>query len=313
MKWILTKVRIHQIRRQIEELGLFYSLIVLVFLCIVVFYVYVAYCQNDKSFYVFALTTLLLLMLHISRKDKEFVYQQIDHPVQNIFTEYFVYTLPFTLPSLFTSHWFYFPVSILFFYIIANIRINLKKRTMFPHLSKIISSENFEWISGLRKNYISILICLLLAIITCWIRIVPLIFLWFFITVAASFYQECESLQILFASSDSSKKMLKGKIINHSKLIVIIILPFLIVNSIFNPGMILINIAFLLVQITLLIFAILLKYTTYTPNENLKGNSILLATASLGTFIPFLLPIPIIMCFRNYGKAVRNLKFYFND
>lgn len=313
MKWIIVRVRLHQIKRQLESLGLGYTLFLLVFLCAVIFYVFLAYLQKDKGLYVFSLTILILSWFHISRNDKQFVYSQVDHPVQNTFAEYFIFMLPVTIPSLFTSHWFYFPLLILSFYVISNIKINLKQRTMFPHLSKIISPQNFEWLSGLRKNLISFLILFVLAAITSWIRILPLVFLCFIMLTVTSFYQECESLQILFASSPSPQKMLKQKIVSHTKFILIIFIPILIVNSVFNPDFILINVAFLLIQITILIFSILLKYTTYMPNENLKGNTVLLSAVTIGSLIPFFLPIPLIMCFRNYSKAIKNLNFYFND
>ncbi|MEO9022056.1 MAG: hypothetical protein ABI237_00175 [Ginsengibacter sp.] len=313
MKWILVKVRSYQIRRELESLGLLYAFILLVFLCGLVFFVYTAYHQEEKSLYVFSLTILALLWIHFSRTDQQFVYNHIGHPVQNIFAEYFIFTLPVSIPSLFTSYWFYFPLLIVSIYIIANTRISIKRKTRFPHLSKIISSQNFEWLSGLRKNLIQILILWLLAAIFCRIRILPLIFLWFIMLSVISFYQECESLQILLASSSSPKKLLKRKIINHTRFILLIFIPILIVNSIFNQDLILINIIFLLIQITTFIFAVLLKYTTYVPNKSLKGNTILLSIVSIGTLIPFLLPIPLFMCFKNYGKSVKNLKTYFND
>lgn len=313
MKWILVKVRLHQIKRQLESLGLVYALILLAFLAALIFYVYLAYLQKGKALYVFSFTILPLFLIHTSRKDKEFVYSQVDHPVQNIFTEYFILTLPITIPSIFTSHWFYFPFLILSFYVISNIKINLKQKTMFPHLSKIIPAQDFEWLSGLRKNLISFLILFALAAITCWVRILPLIFLWLIVISITSFYQECESLQILLATPGTPKKIIQRKIWNQSKYLLIILLPILVVNSIFNPGLILVNLVFLLVQFTIIVFAILLKYTTYSPNENLTGNVILVSAVTIGALIPFLLPIPLIMCFRNYGRSVKNLKSYFND
>lgn len=313
MKWKLVKVRLHQIRRQLESLGLFYAFILFAGLCGLVFVAYTSYHQEEKFLYFFGLTILALFLIHISRKDKQFIYSQVDHPVQNIFAEYFIFTLPVTLPSLFSSHRLYFLLLILSLFIIANSKVNTRQRTKFPHLSKIMAPQNFEWLSGLRKNLIPLIILCLLAAATCWVRILPLIFLWFITLSVISFYQECESLQILFASSNTPQKVLKRKILNHTKFILLIFVPILLVNSIFNPNLIIVNGLFLLIQITTFIFAILLKYATYTPNESLKGNTILLSIVALGSLIPYLLPIPVFMCFRNYGRSVNNLKHYLND
>jgi hypothetical protein len=313
MKWTLVRVRLCQARKQLNSLGMFYSLLLFSFLCFAIFYIFLAYGQKDKSLYVFSATILVFIGIHFSRSDREFVHNHIADPVQNIFSEYFIFSLPFTLPSLFTAHWFYFPSLIFSAYLIAHIKVSFKRRTLFPHLSKIIPSQNFEWLGGLRKNLTPVIILWLLAIISCRIRILPLVFLWFIVVTVTSFYQQCEPLQILYASAETPKKLVMQKIAKHTALILIIFFPVLVVNSIFNPDLLLINLIFLLVQITVLIFSILLKYTTYIPNENLKGNTILLSTVTIGALIPFLLPIPIIMCFRNYGRSVKNLNHYFND
>jgi hypothetical protein len=60
-------------------------------------------------------------------------------------------------------------------------------------------------------------------------------------------------------------------------------------------------------------FAILLKYAAYSPNDNLSQNSVLFFFGFLGSIIPFLLPLPLIMNIRNYKKAVTNLNRYFHD
>jgi hypothetical protein len=202
---------------------------------------------------------------------------------------------------------------LLLFYIISAINISLIQRTILANLSNIIPADNFEWLSGSRKHYLYLSLCLIAALITSWLKIVPLFFLWIFTFTITSFYTECEPLHILFASSENMKKLLRSKIIRHSILLIMIFAPVLIINSFFHPEMTFINIAFILVEIILLAFSILLKYTSYQPDENLNGNSILISLATIGVIIPFLLPVPLIMCFRNYRKAIKNLNRYFND
>ena len=66
-------------------------------------------------------------------------------------------------------------------------------------------------------------------------------------------------------------------------------------------------------QISLLCFAICLKYSSYKPNKNQIGNNIPLAIVSLGSALPYLLPIPTILSFAYFYKAKNNLKQYLND
>lgn len=313
MNWVLFRVRLHQAKRQLNSLGIFYALILLAFLCFAIFYILLAYREREKSLYIFVASILILAGIHFARTDKKFVYNHIARPVQNISTEYVIFSLPFILPSVFTSQWFYFPIWVLTCFLIAYIKAGFQQRTRFPHLSNFISPQNFEWLSGLRKNLVPVLLLWVLALITCRVRIFPLIFLWLIIVTATSFYQQCESLQVLFASSHTPRQLIMQKTRHATALTLIFFVPILVINGIFNPSLILVNTIFLFVQITIIVFAVLLKYTTYLPNENLKGNTILMSMVTIGALIPFLLPIPVIMCFRNYGKSIKNLKYYFDD
>ena len=198
-------------------------------------------------------------------------------------------------------------------YAIAHVKINLKQKTNLSQLSKVLLTNNFEWLSGIRKYPVQLFILCLLALATCWIKIIPLFSLWLLTSIVSSFYYECEPLQILFASEKNAKQFLIKKIKMHTLQLIIVFSPIIIINSVFNPDAILINLIFVLIQIMFLWFAILIKYSVYSPNDNLTQNTVLVNFALFGSVIPFLLPVPIIMNIRNYKKAVSNLNFYFND
>lgn len=312
MKFVLFKLRLHQLKRQVNDLGIGYVLIVLAFLAAVIVYTFLKYQTKSYAPFIAGITALIIFSIHLGRKDKTFIYRQIDEPVRNIFTEYAIFSLPFTLPALLTSHWYYFLLLIPVFFACATLRLNLKQRTILPNLSKIISSKNFEWLSGVRNNITAVSILLLLAFATSWLRIVPLIFLWLFITTLMAFYQEGESLQILYATPGSPRRILWLKIKSALKLVLFIFIPVLVVNIIFHPELLLLDTAFLIMQLTMVVFTVLFKYTTYVPNEINKGNSVLLASLSIASLVPYTFPLPLLMCIRNYGKAVKNLNYYFD-
>jgi len=79
-------------------------------------------------------------------------------------------------------------------------------------------------------------------------------------------------------------------------------MEFLVVNLLFIPA-----------QLSILYFAICLKYSGYKPNAYQSGNNIPLAIVSMGSALPYLLPIPIILSFFYFYKAENNLKKYLND
>jgi hypothetical protein len=83
--------------------------------------------------------------------------------------------------------------------------------------------------------------------------------------------------------------------------------PILAFNTFFHPGMWLVNFLFLLVQISMLVFAIAYKYSSYKPNEDAGKNNIVLSLVSAGSVFPFFLPVPTIMAIVYFPKAIKNL------
>lgn len=312
-RFALFKIRVIQIKRQLQSLGIIYALLVFSCTTFLIYFTYEGFSQPSNALKVSSVIFVPVLAIHFSRKDLIFARRHIEHPVQNIFFENVLLSLPFTITCLFTRQWFWFPILCFAFFLISLFNINFKIKTQLPWLSNIIPPSNFEWLSGVRKYSIYFFLFAILAASTCLIKIVPLFFLWLFTAVVSSFYYECEPLQVLYASAKNPHQLLGLKAKKHSMMMLYLFLPVLIINSIIHPDAILINVVFLIVQLTFLIFAIFIKYSLYSPNEDLKQNSVLLSIAFLGSIIPFLLPVQFIMCIRNYKKAIKTLNIYFND
>jgi len=212
-----------------------------------------------------------------------------------------------------TQNWYCYPLLLLALTIIPFLKFSYSQVTYFKNISSLIPHSNFEWISGFRRSFLFLIPVYFLAIVFSWFRFLPLFLLWFITVSIASFYTECEPLHILKQNSLSPRYFLRRKIFLHSKSLVLLCIPVLLVNSIFNIEYWYINVLFLPVQLSLLCFAICLKYSTYRPNINLPGNNIILSLASIGTIVPFFLPIPLILAFKYYGNAKLNLEKYLND
>jgi hypothetical protein len=146
-----------------------------------------------------------------------------------------------------------------------------------------------------------------------WFRILPLLLLWFISVTIASFYTECEPLQILREGNFSSARLLKRILISMVKYIFILQIPVLAINTIFNPEFWLLNLLFIPLQVSFLSYAVCLKYSSYEPNKNAIGNNVVLSVVSLGSIIPYFLPIPLLMAVFTFGKAKTNLNNYLND
>jgi hypothetical protein len=313
MKYVLIKIRLIQLKRETQKLGFFYTLLLIFLLAAASLYAGIYYHRAQTAVIISAAILLVVLYIHFNRKDLAFISKHVQFPAQNIYAEYMVFSLPFALPAVFSPQWFHYPLILLLLGCIAVIKVNTVQKTPLPRLGRLIRADAFEWIGGIRKKYISLILLFIIAAALCWLRIAPLIFLFLITTTILSFYMEGESLQVLYAYSSNAKKMLYKKTKTHLIMLSLLLLPVLIVNSIFNPGLVLLNIAFWFVQLTLLSFVILLKYATYLPGNQNMLNSTLIAFVSLGCVLPFILPVPVIMNFINYRKAIKKLQLYYHD
>ncbi len=308
----LINLRLIQIKRELKEAGL-RSFVILGILLYLIYYSFIVYQKSLDAFLLIGFLFLFCLSLQASRKDKFFLYNHIDNPHLEIFSEYFILTLPFTILSLFTSNWFCFPILIAFLYIIPFLKYTLKQKTYLRKISLIIPVQNFELISGFRKSFLFLIPLYILAIGFCWFRILPLFLLWLISVTIASFYSECEPLHILKEGNTSSKKFLKQKLYQNSKCVLFFYFPILFVNTIYNLDFWIVNLLFIPIQLSLLCLAICFKYSLYRPNKNIGGGNIVLSFVSLSSLVPYLLPIPFIMALDYYGKAKKNLNNYFHD
>ena len=305
-------IRLKQLQRELNGLGFY----VFIITGIIVYVTYIFFKQFEKqpnAFYLIAAITLFCIILQIYRTDKSFIYKHINRPHLQLFSEYIALTLPFCISCIFTKNWFYYPLLLALLFCVPYIKLEIKHRTIFKNLSSIFPASNFEWISGCRKNYISFITLYSLAAGFCWFRVLPLILLWLLTSVITTFHNECESIQILREDNKVPDKFLLNKLFINGIYMLIVYAPLLVINTIFNFEFLFINILFLFVQISLLSFAICLKYSAYKPNKNHNGNTIPLAIVSFSSLLPYLLPIPIIFSVVYFVKGTNNLKQYLND
>jgi len=312
MKTGLLYLRKRQIINEIKQLG-YYSIVIF---GIALFLIYSSF--NIYQDYSYALlTTFSLVFICISiqsvRRDKAFIYLHSKNYHFSVYTEYFLFTFPFIVMCLFTNHWYCFLLLQLSLYFIPYIKFTIRQKSLFKNISVIIPVYDFEWISGFRKSFIYIIPLYLLALSFSWLKILPLFLLWNLTLIIISFYNECEPLIILRERDPSAESLLNKKIFTHVSILVILYLPVLIVNIIFNINFLTLNIFFILSQAALLVFAVCYKYSNYRPSQFLYFNNYIVILVSLCGLIPVLLPLPVIMGIRYYFKSKNNLNKYLND
>lgn len=320
MDWTLIKIRFLQLKREIKLLGLLYNILILIVLALSVYQVFKLNDNYYLSLYTFASNIGILFLAQITRRDRNFIFLHLKNPQKSIFTEYVILSFILSGFLLFSRYWYFFLLIILFSYAISFAKYSFRKKTKLGFLGKIISPKNFEWLSGIRKYKYSFGILYALSLSVSPFVFLPLLVLWILTVQIISFYEECEPLHFLFADNCNPARFLKKKIINHSFLLLCLYFPVLVINSIFNPNLIIFNFVFFIVQLTVLALTVFFKYKIYFPREIIPGNTIYLVVIQVCTVlpfvigsIPFLLPLPLFLCFKYYFSAKQNLKLFLYD
>ena len=308
----LLTIRSIQIKKELTGVGPVLVLLLGV-LWLLVYGSYTCYQTTPDAFYLTAFIFFSCLFIQVYRKDKAFVYNHIHKAHLEIYLEYAVLTFPFSIPALLSPNWFFYPLLLLGLMLLPFFKYTLQQRAYFKNISSIIPAYSFEWISGFRKSFLSLIPLYILALAVCWFRVFPLLVLWYITVSITSFYNEFEPLHILREGNFSSKAFLRKKLSKHALYLMILYTPIVCTNAIFNPDFWLVDLLFIPIQLCLLYLAICFKYANYQPNKNSGGSNMMMGLASLGSIIPYFLPVPLIMAIDYYGKAKTNLDTYLND
>ncbi|MFC5271676.1 hypothetical protein [Adhaeribacter terreus] len=310
MPTTLLQIRTLQFRRELKTLGLLHkALFGMLFLTLVA----ISHSNFQKQPNCWFAVTLLWVaasFVQLYRPDKNFVYLHLAKPHQAIFLEYAVISLPFILPVLFSPNWFCLFIFLAGLFPITYIRTTVSTQTRFIFIGKIFPANTFEWIAGFRKNFPLLILIYALALAFCWVKVLPLALLWLFFGIVLNFYQQAEPLQLLRTITGNPKDLLRKKIMQMVKLLLLLSLPVILLQTIFHPWLGLAALAFLLLQSCVLAFAIFLKYSTYEPNKTLNSNMLLVSFAQISVVIPFFILLPLALIFRQYRRALQNLTHY---
>ena len=312
MKFALLYIRYRQLRREVNGLGL-YLLFFIIAGAYLVYFFYKQFQQGKHVLYAVLLLAAVCFLLQYHRKDRTFLYKHISRPYLQVFAEYIVLTFPFSITSIFTGSWYCYPALVLLVSLIPLYKFRFKQTTRLQHLSLLIPAKNFEWISGIRSNYIPFSFLYLAAVATCMVKILPLVFLWLLTIVITSFQQDAEPVQVLREGYQPAGKYIISKLRVNIWYIILLYTPILFFNTICNNDSLLLNILFMPAQISVVCFAVCLKYSSYRPGKSNAGNNIPLAIISLGSALPYLLPVPAILSFLYFNKASIHLKKFLDD
>ncbi len=309
----LFRVRFIQLYREARSSG---PLILIPLLLLVVYLTVAGYKQfqeTPSAWYICGAYVVLLLAVHIQRKDFSFLKHLFLQPSRYLAAEYIWAGSPVWLLALVAGNFRATLLLLVLSAVVAFIPVQSHAKTRLASLSRFTGPSNFEWTAGIRKMHVSLVILLLIGIAGVYFPYFSLFVIWLITGLVSSFYVECESAIMIQHTypSVTPAGFLWNKIKGHSKLYGLLVLPIVISYAIFQFDSVFILLGFMVYQYLLLVFFITTKYSQYEPAQQLTASQITTSIALISVLMPVLFPVFLLMIFRNLASAKQLLKTYF--
>jgi hypothetical protein len=308
---IILKTRFIQLKRMFLELGFVYLLLFLA----VAFVLGTQFLPLfDSPWLVAFISFQIILSIHLTRKDKQFLESIFPDSKQIYWAEYGLLSFPTLVILLFKLEWIIFLIYLLAVFFIPFIRFSIKvSRTKLLFPTSWLAESNFEWRSGMKKAG---WMMLFLHIVSVVCMPYGLKFAWLLGGVGSlfamiGFYTKFEPRTFLEATGVKPKQFLWRKIKTHYWSLLISFAPVLVCQAVFYPKSIVFIIPFLLVAFMILSALIITKYASYEPNSEVgSAFQIIYGIFVGGIILPIFLFVPLFFIVRKYPRAVENLEEY---
>ncbi|TAM99275.1 MAG: hypothetical protein EPN39_06995 [Chitinophagaceae bacterium] len=308
------KIRLIQLKRELISLGWWRVILICLFVILSGWFIYKEMKIFPGCYYITGFIGLITAMIHIYRKDKIFILITGAETLKIYFAEYAFFSIPVLVLMALTIHWYCLFALLCFDFVLSFINYTPQQKNRGGYTFSFIPKDNFEWISGIRKNswFLSGLYLLALALLK--YPYASLFILWIMLAIIASFYKECEPFDIINLSELPPKLFILQKLKLHFKSYFVFSIPILAGYCIFHIQTVWeALIIFVLSLINLSLF-ILSKYAVYEPKQDLSANNLLVTLIHLCMLVPvigqFLFPVPLLMSIRAYRKSLHNLNLY---
>ncbi len=298
----LFKLRYFQIKR---DLGIW-----IVIIAIASFYISKSVSETSLTYCMVFIGIVLFALYnyHINRKDLNFIRHYLNHPKLQVCINYNFLILPLSLALAFGVYWKYLFLVHLFVSLLSLITFRTRS-FKFLFISKYISPANFEWISGIRRNFPALSLLILIALILSPVKLFGVVVLFLLNSVFLGFYNYCEPLLMLNPENLTAENFLKKKISFLIRMLLFINIPVLAINIIFNPEVLWFDLGFIFAFLLLAACTVYIKYANYQPNTSLRLSvDYLVLTGSV--ILIYLLPLSIFIYFSNKKKAINTLSCY---
>lgn len=308
---ILT-IRLKQLIRIVNSLGLGRFIFIVIVLAMIVLFIFMSINSREGAYFTGSTWLILILALHIKRKDLTFLRSHIEKFRLLLVIEYSLISIPVITGLIYWNKYAEFVIFLILLTGIALRTKSMRKLTLNTWLQHLIPDQCFEWKSGIRSSLLFLVPLYIVGISASgWPATVPVIMIIFGL-VTVGFNEKNEPLPMLLVFERSANNLLFIKIRNHLVLFSLFVIPLLILYLFRNPEYWYIVTIIFLMNILIQSYSVLTKYAFYQPHIS-SGNQIFNILGSVSVLVPFLLPLVVVLGIRFYFKSVSNLNQYLYD
>jgi hypothetical protein len=130
-----------------------------------------------SSAYQFIFLLVICLGAQLNRHDKRFVYRNVKNPHLEMYLEYLALTFLFSIGVLLRGHWYLFFAFQILLMAIPFISMEVStERFYYNPVLRFIDTSAFEFLSGVRRSFIVLVLLGVLALALAWVKLLPLVF-----------------------------------------------------------------------------------------------------------------------------------------
>lgn len=308
---LLSGIHLKRYWRILGQLGLFRAAF------IVALFAAGFYITSDKKFLIVQsmLIGLIIIARHNQRPDKVFLsnlnlYRPVYFLLQNL-----LFALPFIIFYLVKTA--FVPLAVLLPLLLISAfpmpEIRLSPKSFYLSEINFIPSYAWEWKSGLRKNYLIILLLMIVPVLFYNSELVSYASIVLISLVTTNFLMHHENRMMIQAVQMKPSAFLRLKIRIQLTIFILITLPALIILLSIHSSNWIVTVFVFLSSLVTQILAVVFKYMTFEPGANTSYFMGLLAIINISFLFPPLSPLPVIVLFILYRKAINRLKVISND
>ena len=250
--------------------------------------------------------------LHQRRPDLHFLHRHVPQARLSMAVEYGALVLPVLLVLGLTGAW---ASALVLLAVVALpwLPVVRSSGVRGRWLRRWIPARLFEWRGLVQGTHPWGLLAWLAALAFCWLPVLPLFLLGIVALMAAGAQEQCEPRVMLLATAPDARALLRTKVFGALRLMLVTELPALVAATVFHPDWWWVHAGLGLGLLTLVAYAVVLKYAHYQPNERLSANGANVSIAALFAILPGLNVVPLLMLLTEVPKARANLSVYFHD